>query len=99
MADELDDRFTHLIAGIDTHRIAVAAVEGAAHDLTASLRSALRDLREAEHRAVGYEAEQVRLEIEMAEFALGKLNRMFETLAALREGHAGQSGSASDSRV
>jgi hypothetical protein len=83
MEDNIDDGFADLIAGLDAERIAMAAVEGAAHDLTAELEWALRSLREHEHDVVGDEAEQVQLEIQLAEFALRKLARMFDVLAAI----------------
>jgi hypothetical protein len=78
-----DDQFADLIASLDSDRIAVEAVAGAAHDLAADLEQALVDLHEQEPYAFGEEAERVDLEIRMAEFALRKLSRMFDLIAEL----------------
>ena len=91
MADDIDDRFAHLIRELDGAQITAAAIEGAVHDLAAHLERVLLELREREYNAVGYEVEEVQLEIKMAEFALGKLSRMFDTLAAIEAGR-GDSG-------
>jgi hypothetical protein len=82
MQDHTDHRFAHLVGELDANQIAVAAVQGAAYDLAADLEHALVWLREREHHAVGEEAEEVQLEINMAKLALRKLSRMFDSLDA-----------------
>jgi len=83
MPDHTDHRFANLVGELDADQIAVAAVQGAAYDLAADLEHALVWLHERERDAVGYEAEEVQLEINMARLALRKLNRMFDSLDAI----------------
>jgi hypothetical protein len=89
MQDGIDDDFADVIGGLNADRITVAAVEGAVHDLAGELEWALRALRDLEADPIGYNTDQVRLQVRMAEFALRRLCCMFDTLAALdaeREG-------------
>jgi pyrroloquinoline quinone (PQQ) biosynthesis protein C len=92
MYDHTDHHFAHLVGELDADQIAVAAVQGAAYDLAADLERALVWLHEREHHAVGHEAEEVQLEINMAKHALRKLNRVFDSLDAIETARARRVG-------
>lgn len=89
LQDGHGDHFAALVAELDRERMIIAAAVGAANDLALDLRHALLELKDALHKlyrevryANGEEVQQVRLEIRIAELALGTLSRISDALAA-----------------